>query len=489
MTICISAKKTVRGMRRMYGKRAALLAAALMMSTVPAWAAQPFSDVPAHHWAYDALEELSAKGVLEGYPDGTFRGSRLMSRYEIAQAVARAMSRDVSGADMEKLKALVAEFEPELEALGVKVDGFDSRLSALEKGLGGWRIYGQLRFDYNAWDKDVPYKGSYTGASVDGFEMNRARIYLHKDLSKKVTFDGRYNNGNMDRFYLQARDFLGWKGFTFKAGQFFLDWEAADKTYIDNDAYAMDTTYRGTQLTKTIGSLGYVTGFAASMRGSGANGVYTPNPSDEVYGLRAKFNFNEKLWLTLNGLITNYRNRNYKQWWAAAGWRMTKGLELRGVYYFEDIADDTLVTTISGAKEDNPTSWKFILDIDQDLLKFTSLWLEYAHIDEGYILDHNPWAFSGIEWPSSSLTWNVTSDTDVYFARAEQKWSRKWKTFERYARYDPDDQDAYDEWTAGVVFQYTPQLSFELAYNDQNGRRGEPDYDNNQIRLRTFLTF
>ena len=77
----------------------------------------------------------------------------------------------------------------------------------------------------------------------------------------------------------------------------------------------------------------------------------------------------------------------------------------------------------------------------------------------------------------------------MYFARAEQKWSRKWKTFERYARYDPDDQDAYDEWTAGVVFQYTPQLSFELAYNDQNGRRGEPDYDNNQIRLRTFLTF
>ena len=139
-----------------------LLVCALMTVSVPAFGANPFSDVPVKHWAYDAVEQLSAKGILEGYPNGTFKGNRAMTRYEIATMVARMMAAGgLSGEDLEKLKALVVEFQPELEALGVKVDGFDSRLSAFEKSLGGWRIYGQLRFDYNAWDNDIPYKGSY----------------------------------------------------------------------------------------------------------------------------------------------------------------------------------------------------------------------------------------------------------------------------------------------------------------------------------------
>ena len=104
-------------------------------------------------------------------------------------------------------------------------------------------------------------------------------------------------------------------------------------------------------------------------------------------------------------------------------------------------------------------------------------------------MDHNPWAFSGIEWPSSSLTWNVASDTDVFFARAEQQWNKKWSTFERFAKYMPDGADSYKEWTVGVKYQYTPALSFELAYNDQDGRRGDPGYDNKQIRFRTLLNF
>ena len=161
---------------------AVVAAASLVAAAAPAFAANPFSDVPMNHWAYDAVEQLSAKGILEGYPNGTFKGNRAMTRYEIATMVARMMAAGgLSGEDLEKLKALVVEFQPELEALGVKVDGFDSRLSALEKGVGGWRISGEMQFDFNGGRDDL--EGNH------GFEFDSARLFLHRDLSDKVSFD------------------------------------------------------------------------------------------------------------------------------------------------------------------------------------------------------------------------------------------------------------------------------------------------------------
>ena len=71
-------------MKKMF---AVVAAASFAAAAVPAFAANPFSDVPMNHWAYDAVEQLAAKGILEGYPNGTFKGNRAMTRYEIAQMV------------------------------------------------------------------------------------------------------------------------------------------------------------------------------------------------------------------------------------------------------------------------------------------------------------------------------------------------------------------------------------------------------------------
>ena len=60
---------------------------ALGMSTTAA-AENPFSDVPSGHWAYGAVAKLAAEGVIDGYPDGTFKGNKTMTRYEMAQIVA-----------------------------------------------------------------------------------------------------------------------------------------------------------------------------------------------------------------------------------------------------------------------------------------------------------------------------------------------------------------------------------------------------------------
>ena len=453
---------------------AVVAAASLVAVAAPAFAANPFSDVPMNHWAYDAVEQLSAKGILEGYPNGTFKGNRAMTRYEIATMVARMMAAGgLSGEDLEKLKALVVEFQPELEALGVKVDGFDSRLSALEKGVGGWKITGQMRFDYNAWDND----GAATGAGADGFTMNRARLFLHKDLTDGITFDARYHAGRFDRWWLTAKDFMGLEGLTMRGGQFYLDWEDEDGLYDDNDAFNMDANYRGFDLKYNRGMF-TVEGFAASNQGGS---IYDPNASDEYYGARLKFDFSEKFWLSLNGLWYNVGNTNYKTYWAGLGFSFMDGLELKGAYYMEDI---------DGAAIDDPKAWKAILDVSQDVLKFTSLWVEYAQFDQGFYIDRSPWSFSDVLWPGDiSAGVTLPDDADVLFVKAKQKWNDKWSTIERYVKYDIDNFWDAKEWSVAIGYQYSPNLYFELAYADMDGSFFDPNYDNNQIRFRTLLNF
>ena len=102
----------------------AALAAALTVGAASTTfaAANPFSDVPRDHWAYDAVTQLAADGVVEGYGDGTYRGDRNITRYEMAQMVAKAMAKEnVPVSDKALIDRLAAEFADELNNLGVRV--------------------------------------------------------------------------------------------------------------------------------------------------------------------------------------------------------------------------------------------------------------------------------------------------------------------------------------------------------------------------------
>lgn len=99
-----------------------MVAAAMGISSL-AFAANPFSDVPQGHWAYASFAQLSGSGILEAYPDSTFAGERTMTRYEMAQIVAKALAKGAIGAD----DRLVAEFAEELDQLGVRVAALESR--------------------------------------------------------------------------------------------------------------------------------------------------------------------------------------------------------------------------------------------------------------------------------------------------------------------------------------------------------------------------
>ena len=179
-------------------KKSLVLAMAMALGvTASAYAANPFSDVPAGHWAYDSVAELAANGVIDGYTDGSFGGDKLMTRYEMAQIVARAMA---NGADVD---ALAAEFAEELDTLGV-------RIANLEKKADNVKITGQIRARYI----DQDYENNFGEGSVADL---RTRLWVKGDINDNWKYTGmlqnvqdfRDNGGNDDtdlkRAYLEGR--------------------------------------------------------------------------------------------------------------------------------------------------------------------------------------------------------------------------------------------------------------------------------------------
>lgn len=117
-----------------------LAIALVIVMMAPAFAAPLFPDVPEQHWARDAVADLAAKGILEGYPDGTFKGDRAATRWEMAMALQRLLAKMeaehakfATKADLEALRALVNNLKDELDALGVRVKNLEENVSALDK--------------------------------------------------------------------------------------------------------------------------------------------------------------------------------------------------------------------------------------------------------------------------------------------------------------------------------------------------------------------
>lgn len=102
--------------------------------------ANPFVDVPLNHWAYDSVQSLAAKGVIVGYPDGTFGGGKSLTRYEFAEATAKALAyvegMDFAAAeDVAILEKLAIEFADELASLGVTVADLEAALGANSEAI------------------------------------------------------------------------------------------------------------------------------------------------------------------------------------------------------------------------------------------------------------------------------------------------------------------------------------------------------------------
>ena len=156
----------------------------------PAFAAPVFPDVPEEHWARDAVANLAASGLVEGYPDGTFKGNRAATRYEMAMVIARFLAKNdqehatfATKADLEELRRLVNQLKSELDALGVRVTNLEDSVASLDKRvteLERITFYGELDaiFLYSQHKVSKVIKnGEYLMAMVG---VNKVQIYLKK---------------------------------------------------------------------------------------------------------------------------------------------------------------------------------------------------------------------------------------------------------------------------------------------------------------------
>ena len=121
-------------------KKLFFCAALSLAATWSASAAPLFPDVKDEHWAKDAVAKLAAQGLLEGYPDGTFKGDRAASRWEVAMIVARLLAKMeqahatfATKSELDEVRKLTVALKDELNALGVRVTNLEEGVGRLDK--------------------------------------------------------------------------------------------------------------------------------------------------------------------------------------------------------------------------------------------------------------------------------------------------------------------------------------------------------------------
>ena len=310
-------------------KKSLVLAMAMALGvTASAYAANPFSDVPAGHWAYDAVNKLAAEGVVDGYPDGTYGGDKLMTRYEMAQIVAKAMAK---GANVDKL---AAEFADELDSLGVRV-------ANLEKKADNVKVTGEIRYSYRDVDGDVnsnesvlrsrlwvngqinedwSYTGMFEnnqdfGNETGDDEIDFARAYVEGRVGGLDVVAGRYNEVTFSGNILDANLDMAKVSYGDKVKVSALAGKAYDSVEVDEEAGKLldsdDRIYIGT----LEAALGDVDAYVAYFK--------TNSDMDkEIWNVGASYGFGD---FTLSAEYMRgdkeYYNAGKDGWWADLAWK------------------------------------------------------------------------------------------------------------------------------------------------------------------------
>lgn len=174
-------------------------------------AANPFADVDTSSWAYQAVSQLSDQGVVDGYPDGTFKGDKNVSRYELAQIIARLMAKEGTLNDSQRatVQKLSAEYAGELQSLGVRV-------KELEKKTGNLSNITEIRV------QDIP---RYDNVYKD----NKSS---HDELSLRVRLNTMANVNDRSTVYSQLETTMSMNGSTpFAPNR--QDWSSRESTDSD----------------------------------------------------------------------------------------------------------------------------------------------------------------------------------------------------------------------------------------------------------------
>lgn len=249
----------------------AVLAATIMGTTSVSLAAENmFSDVPLDHWAYDAIAKLAEDGIIEGYGDTGFGGDKAITRYEMAQLVAKAQAnqenaRAVDKAAIEKLQQeFDSELKGEVQNLRKDVDDLKSRMS--------W--YGDARVRY-LFNKKMNGHDNDNGGRRTQFE-ERVRLGFWAQIDDNLSVDGRMKLENT----VDEDD--GWG----QARQNYNQYSTADSTYRNQGKFGIDRL----SLTWDKGDTKYRIGRNETSLGQGL--LWWENPID---GVEVEHKFGDKV--------------------------------------------------------------------------------------------------------------------------------------------------------------------------------------------------
>ncbi len=176
----------------------AAIAACFACAAVTASAANPFTDVSSDDWAYQAVASLSDEGVIDGYPDGTFRGDKHVTRYEIAQIVARLMAKEdsLNASQQETLAKLSSQYANELKDLGVRV-------AELEKKRGATDLITELRVQsidrYDDVFKGKKHNEISTRVRLNTITPVNDRVHLYGQIETILDMNGK-NSYDVNRY-------------------------------------------------------------------------------------------------------------------------------------------------------------------------------------------------------------------------------------------------------------------------------------------------
>ncbi len=328
-------------------KIAAALAATFALGVTSAFAANPFVDVPAKHWAYDSVNKLAQAGIIDGYGDGTFKGQQNMTRYEMAQIVAKAMAKSDKATAEQKamINKLSAEFSSELNNLGVRV-------GALEKKVSNTKIDAELLLGYQKIDSE-------SGDSAGSKDFNyRLRLHLSAPVTDSITFYSRLqgtdnygDTGKSDtavtRAYVHAKNVMGMDNVYFgrqslATGRYLL-WAQTDN---------MD----GLKVVQKFGSKTEVTGFWLNPKDVNAN--------EAARGINVNYVFNDAFEANAGYATVNTTDKvNF--WNVGASAELSKGWNLLGEYVKSNAADQDKAYAVqlsynwkSGKRQKGFYSWE-----------------------------------------------------------------------------------------------------------------------------------
>lgn len=212
-------------------------------------AANPFADVPADHWAYDAVAQLVQDGIVNGYAaDGTYKGDQNMSRYEMAQIVAKAMAKSEAADNNNKalIDKLAAEFSDELANLGVRVADLEAKTDNVK-----WE--GLVRYDWNTTNFASQHKHRETEENILKLRLEPT-MTINENWTAHARIDADFQkddvSDNVQKDISRAWTEGQYGKFNVKLGRFGTFSDASHGLVMDDDVTGAEFTYAPTEAWK-----------------------------------------------------------------------------------------------------------------------------------------------------------------------------------------------------------------------------------------------